>query len=71
MRLIINFCFRLLGFEGGRLRMDERIDAAMSDMDLVPLLVQVSYLIPSGIIYLIWNLFYYLAAVLTPLNRRL
>lgn len=35
---------KLLGFEGGRLRMDERIDAAMSDMDLVPLLVQENYL---------------------------
>ncbi len=32
---------RLLGYEGGRLRMDDRMDAAMSDMDLVPLLIQV------------------------------
>jgi hypothetical protein len=30
-----------LGYEGGRLRMDDRMDAAMSDMDLVPLLIQV------------------------------
>lgn len=32
---------RLFGFNGGRLRMDERIDLSMSDLDLVPLLIQV------------------------------
>jgi replication factor C subunit 1 len=35
---------KLLGYEGGRLRMDDRMDAAMSDMDLVPLLIQENYL---------------------------
>lgn len=35
MRFIINFCFRLLGFEGGCLWMDECIDVVMLDMDFV------------------------------------
>ncbi|CAM6084916.1 unnamed protein product [Calypogeia fissa] len=35
---------KLLGFDGGSLRMDERVDLHMSDMDLVPLLVQENYL---------------------------
>lgn len=30
-----------MSFEGGRLKMDERLDASMSDPDLVPLLIQV------------------------------
>lgn len=34
---------RLFGFNGGKLRMDERIDLSMSDPDLVPLIVQVCY----------------------------
>ncbi|KAG0571355.1 hypothetical protein KC19_VG004700 [Ceratodon purpureus] len=34
---------KLLGFDGARLQMDERIYAAMSDMDLVPLLIQENY----------------------------
>lgn len=46
----MELCFicncRLLGFNGGRLRMDERMDAAMSDMDLVPLLIEVIILHP-------------------------
>jgi replication factor C subunit 1 len=33
--------FRLFGFNGGRLRIDERIDFGMSDPDLVPLIIQV------------------------------
>ncbi len=37
-------CFRLFGFNGGKLRMDERIDLSMSDPDLVPLLIQVFFL---------------------------
>ncbi|RVW36294.1 Replication factor C subunit 1 [Vitis vinifera] len=32
---------KLFGFNGGKLRMDERIDLSMSDPDLVPLLIQV------------------------------
>ncbi|KAF5191114.1 Replication factor c subunit [Thalictrum thalictroides] len=35
---------KLLGFNGGKLRMDERIDLSMSDPDLVPLLIQENYL---------------------------
>lgn len=35
---------KLMGFDGGRLRMDERLDASMSDLDLVPLLVQENYI---------------------------
>lgn len=35
---------KLLGFEGGRLRMDERMELCMSDPDLVPLLIQENYL---------------------------
>lgn len=35
---------RLMSYEGGRLRMDERLDASMSDPDLVPLLIQENYL---------------------------
>ncbi|KAG6789126.1 hypothetical protein POTOM_005216 [Populus tomentosa] len=31
---------KLFGFNGGKLRMDERIDLSMSDPDLVPLLIQ-------------------------------
>lgn len=38
---LLNFCCRLFGFNGGKLRMDERIDLSMSDPDLVPLIVQV------------------------------
>ena len=34
---------RLFGFNSGKLRMDERIDLSMSDLDLVPLLIQVFY----------------------------
>lgn len=34
--------FRLFSFNGRKLRMDERIDLSMSDLDLVPLIVQVS-----------------------------
>lgn len=37
----IDSTFRLFGFNGGRLRMDERIDLSMSDPDLVPLIIQV------------------------------
>ena len=33
--------YRLFGYNGGKLRMDERIDLSMSDPDLVPLLIQV------------------------------
>ncbi|KAJ7519359.1 hypothetical protein O6H91_20G035600 [Diphasiastrum complanatum] len=41
---------KLLGYDGGRLRMDERLDATMSDPDLVPLLIEENYLNyrPSG-----------------------
>ncbi|CAI0447580.1 unnamed protein product, partial [Linum tenue] len=35
---------KLLGFNGGKLRMDERIDLSMSDPDLVPLLIQENYI---------------------------
>ncbi|XP_052485721.1 replication factor C subunit 1 [Gossypium raimondii] len=35
---------KLFGFNGGKLRMDERIDLSMSDPDLVPLLVQENYI---------------------------
>ncbi|XP_057459599.1 replication factor C subunit 1-like isoform X2 [Actinidia eriantha] len=35
---------KLFGFNGGKLRMDERIDLSMSDPDLVPLLIQENYL---------------------------
>ena len=43
---------RLFGFNGGKLRMDERINLSMSDPDLVPLIIQV-----FGIPYLICNLY--------------
>lgn len=35
---------KLFGFDGGKLRMDERIDLSMSDPDLVPLIVQENYI---------------------------
>ncbi|GAV92202.1 RFC1 domain-containing protein [Cephalotus follicularis] len=35
---------KLLGFNGGKLRMDERIDLSMSDPDLVPLILQENYI---------------------------
>ncbi|GMI86241.1 replication factor C1, replication factor C 1 [Hibiscus trionum] len=35
---------KLFGFNGGKLRTDERIDLSMSDPDLVPLLVQENYI---------------------------
>lgn len=35
--------YRLFGFNGGKLRMDERLDLSMSDPDLVPLIVQVRH----------------------------
>ncbi|CAL4983987.1 unnamed protein product [Urochloa decumbens] len=35
---------KLFGYNGGRLRMDERIDFGMSDPDLVPLIVQENYI---------------------------
>ncbi|KAK9750602.1 hypothetical protein RND81_02G207800 [Saponaria officinalis] len=35
---------KLFGYNGGKLRIDERIDLSMSDMDLVPLLIQENYL---------------------------
>eukprot|EP00257_Ricinus_communis_P013859 XP_015571395.1 replication factor C subunit 1 isoform X2 [Ricinus communis] len=35
---------KLFGFNGGKLRMDERIDLSMSDLDLVPLLIQENYI---------------------------
>lgn len=34
---------KLFGYNGGKLRMDERIDLSMSDFDLVPLIVQENY----------------------------
>ncbi|KAK1296181.1 hypothetical protein QJS10_CPB15g02180 [Acorus calamus] len=34
----------LFGYNGGKLRMDARIDLSMSDPDLVPLLIQENYL---------------------------
>jgi len=45
MLLIVIFGVRLFGLSGGKLRMDERIDLSMSDPDLVPLLIQVFFLI--------------------------
>ncbi|XAR60217.1 hypothetical protein NMG60_11033488 [Bertholletia excelsa] len=35
---------KLFGFNAGKLRMDERIDLSMSDLDLVPLLIQENYI---------------------------
>ncbi|TVU24912.1 hypothetical protein EJB05_27377 [Eragrostis curvula] len=35
---------KLFGFNGGRLRFDERIDLGMSDPDLVPLIIQENYI---------------------------
>ncbi|XP_057480701.1 replication factor C subunit 1-like [Actinidia eriantha] len=35
---------KLFGFNGGKLRMDERIDLSMSDPDLIPLLIQENYI---------------------------
>ncbi|XP_020100068.1 replication factor C subunit 1 [Ananas comosus] len=35
---------KLFGFNGGKLRMDERIDLSMSDPDLVPLIIQENYI---------------------------
>ncbi|KAJ4762451.1 Replication factor C subunit 1 [Rhynchospora pubera] len=35
---------KLFGFDGGKLRMDERIDYSMSDPDLVPLIIQENYI---------------------------
>ncbi|KAK3149694.1 hypothetical protein QOZ80_3AG0221030 [Eleusine coracana subsp. coracana] len=35
---------KLFGFNGGRLRFDERIDFGMSDPDLVPLIIQENYI---------------------------
>ncbi|PON35674.1 Replication factor C subunit [Trema orientale] len=35
---------KLFGFNAGKLRMDERIDLSMSDLDLVPLIIQENYL---------------------------
>lgn len=35
---------KLFGFNGGRLRMDERMDFGMSDPDLVPLIIQENYI---------------------------
>ncbi|KAJ6852365.1 replication factor C subunit 1 isoform X2 [Iris pallida] len=35
---------KLFGFNGGKLRMDERIDFCMSDPDLVPLIIQENYI---------------------------
>ncbi|KAK4482759.1 hypothetical protein RD792_009927 [Penstemon davidsonii] len=35
---------KLFGFNGGKLRMDERINLSMSDPDLVPLLIQENYI---------------------------
>ncbi|GMH01818.1 hypothetical protein Nepgr_003657 [Nepenthes gracilis] len=42
---------KLFGVNGGKLRMDERIDLSMSDPDLVPLLIQENYVnyIPSSV----------------------
>ncbi|KAL8154305.1 hypothetical protein V2J09_012065 [Rumex salicifolius] len=42
---------KLFGYNGGKLRMDERINLSMSDMDLVPLLIQENYVNykPSGV----------------------
>ncbi|KAG9445235.1 hypothetical protein H6P81_016575 [Aristolochia fimbriata] len=35
---------KLFGYNGGKLRMDERIDLSMSDPDLVPLIIQENYI---------------------------
>ncbi|KAI5667092.1 hypothetical protein M9H77_16945 [Catharanthus roseus] len=35
---------KLFGFNGGKLRMDDRIDLSMSDPDLVPLIIQENYI---------------------------
>ncbi|KAJ3679192.1 hypothetical protein LUZ60_017203 [Juncus effusus] len=35
---------KLFGYDGGKLRMDERLDFAMSDPDLVPLIIQENYI---------------------------
>ena len=35
---------KLLGYEGGRLRLDERMDLCMSDPDRIPLILQENYL---------------------------
>ncbi|CAN8252524.1 unnamed protein product [Cochlearia groenlandica] len=35
---------KLFGYNGGKLRMDERMDLGMSDYDLVPLLIQENYI---------------------------
>ncbi|GER53079.1 replication factor C subunit 1 [Striga asiatica] len=35
---------KLFSFNGGKLRMDERIDLSMSDADLVPLIIQENYI---------------------------
>ncbi|XP_078172068.1 replication factor C subunit 1-like isoform X3 [Carex rostrata] len=35
---------KLFGFNGGKLRMDERLDYSMSDPDLVPLIIQENYI---------------------------
>lgn len=35
---------KLFGYNGGRLRMDERMDLSMSDPDLVPLIIQENYI---------------------------
>eukprot|EP00252_Welwitschia_mirabilis_P003820 TRINITY_DN1388_c0_g1_i1.p1 TRINITY_DN1388_c0_g1~~TRINITY_DN1388_c0_g1_i1.p1 ORF type:complete len:950 (-),score=248.13 TRINITY_DN1388_c0_g1_i1:318-3167(-) len=35
---------KLLGYDGGKLRMDERMELCMSDPDLVPLFIQENYL---------------------------
>ncbi|KAK8504249.1 hypothetical protein V6N13_062601 [Hibiscus sabdariffa] len=35
---------KLFGFNGGKLRMDERIDLSMSDPDLIPLVIQENYI---------------------------
>ncbi|KAG5517231.1 hypothetical protein RHGRI_037851 [Rhododendron griersonianum] len=35
---------KLFGFNGGKLRMDERINLSMSDPDLVPLIIQENYI---------------------------
>ncbi|GLJ22249.1 hypothetical protein SUGI_0418410 [Cryptomeria japonica] len=35
---------KLLGYEGGRLRLDERMDFCMTDPDLIPLIIQENYL---------------------------
>ena len=43
--ILLNSCFcRLFGFYGGKLTVEERIDLSLSDIDLVPLLIQVDCL---------------------------